>query len=162
MVFSGYSGFLHTKINTINQTINFAIINCQHLNSNISTAPSCGVYISQLIRYARYCSLYLEFLQHHRLLSTIFIKARILKESSHFFFFRTISTPCGEVFCHLHTDDNRWYWQFDYGSRLTIISLLCPPMVLCTIWSIIDGYGHWISFIEPILCIWQLLCQYYA
>ena len=78
---------MKVALNTINQTINFAIINCQHLTSNISTAPSCGVYISKLIRYAWVCSLYLEFLQHHRLLSTILLSQGYLKNHLIFFSF---------------------------------------------------------------------------
>ena len=29
-------------------------------------------------------------------------------------------TPCWKVFCHLRTDDEGWYWQLYFGSKLTI------------------------------------------
>ena len=38
------------------------------LLSNIPSSPSYGVYISQLIRYARCCSYYDDFGYHHKLL----------------------------------------------------------------------------------------------
>jgi hypothetical protein len=41
---------------------NFVIIKFPHLDSiYIPTAPANGVYISQLVRYARACSLYSDF-----------------------------------------------------------------------------------------------------
>jgi hypothetical protein len=30
----------------------------------------------------------------------------------------------------LRTDGERWYWQLDLGSKLTIVSLLCHTMAL--------------------------------
>jgi len=39
----------------------------------------------------------------------------------------------GTVLCHLRTYDERWYWQFDFGSKLTIVTLLCITMTLCAI-----------------------------
>jgi hypothetical protein len=30
------------------------------------------------------------------------------------------------------TDDERWYWQLDFGSKLTIVSTLCRTMALNT------------------------------
>ena len=30
------------------------------------------------------------------------------------------------------TDDERWYWQLDFGSKLTIVSTLCHTMALNT------------------------------
>ena len=50
---------------------NFVIIKFPHLDSIcIPTAPANRVYISQLVRYARACSLYSDFQQCHRILST--------------------------------------------------------------------------------------------
>ena len=68
-----------SKVNpTINNSINFP-----HLSSNIPSSPAYGVYISQLIRYARACSHYQDFLQRHRnllrkLLSQGFVKSRLI------------------------------------------------------------------------------------
>jgi hypothetical protein len=49
----------HLSINYIIQTLltGLVIINFPHLESSTTTAPAYGVYISQLIRYIRVCSL---------------------------------------------------------------------------------------------------------
>ena len=46
----------------------FHIVNFPFLSSNIPSSPSYGVYISQLIRYARCCSYYDDFGYRHKLL----------------------------------------------------------------------------------------------
>lgn len=77
------SGKLSTKIYDKRDDFNFDIINFPHLSSNIPSSPAYGVYISQLIRYARACSHYQDFLQRHRnllrkLLSQGFVKSRLI------------------------------------------------------------------------------------
>ena len=44
---------------------NFKIINFKNMSSNIPASPAYGVYISQLIRYARASSHYSDFLKRH-------------------------------------------------------------------------------------------------
>jgi hypothetical protein len=44
---------------------NFKIINVPNMCSNIPASPAYGVYISQLIRYARASSDYSDFLKRH-------------------------------------------------------------------------------------------------
>ena len=46
----------------------FHIVNFPFLSSNIPSGPSYGVYISQLIRYARCCSHYDDFRYRHKYL----------------------------------------------------------------------------------------------
>jgi hypothetical protein len=48
---------------------NFSIVNFPYLCSNIPASPAYGVYISQLIRYARACSTYDQFLVRGSLLT---------------------------------------------------------------------------------------------
>jgi hypothetical protein len=48
---------------------NFAIVNFPYICSNIPLSPAYGVYISQLIRYAKACSTYHHFLSWDRLLA---------------------------------------------------------------------------------------------
>jgi hypothetical protein len=48
---------------------NFSIVNFPYLCSNIPASPAYGVYISQLIRYARACSKYDQFLVQVSLLT---------------------------------------------------------------------------------------------
>ena len=49
-------GQLHTSIYDKRDDFNFHITNFPFLSSNIPTSPAYGVFISQLIRYARACS----------------------------------------------------------------------------------------------------------
>ena len=59
------SGQLSTKIYDKREDFNFKIINFPNMCSNISASPAYGVYISQLIRYARASSNYSDFLKRH-------------------------------------------------------------------------------------------------
>ena len=54
----GRDGQLHTSIYDKRDYFNFHITNFPFLSSNIPTSPAYGVFISQLIRYARTCSSY--------------------------------------------------------------------------------------------------------
>ena len=49
----------------------FHIVNFPFMSSNIPSAPAYGVYASQLIRYARCCSNYSDFLLCHRVTKLI-------------------------------------------------------------------------------------------
>jgi hypothetical protein len=49
--------------------LKFIIVNFPHIYSNIPLSPAYGVYISQLLRYARDCSRYDQFLSRGRLLT---------------------------------------------------------------------------------------------
>ena len=62
-------GRLHTKIYDKRDDFNFPIINFPFLSSKIPSAPSYGVNISQLIRYARACSHYTDFIYRSVLLA---------------------------------------------------------------------------------------------
>ena len=68
----------------------FHIVNFPYLSSNIPSGPSYGVYISQLIRYARCCSHYDDFRYRHkclvdRLLSQGYIALRLDKSFKKFY-----------------------------------------------------------------------------
>jgi hypothetical protein len=85
---------------------NFAIINCPHLDSNIPTAPAYGVYISQLVRYARACSLYPDYWQRRRILRTKLLNQGLLK--NHFILsFKTVSE---DTKYKLHTRERLVYY----------------------------------------------------
>ena len=43
--------------------------------------------------------------------------------------FQKTSTSCWKIF---GTDDVVWYWQLYYCSKMTIVSLLCSTIALCT------------------------------
>ena len=59
------SGQLSTKIYDKRDDFNFKIINFPNMCRNIPASPAYGVYISQLIRYARASSNYSDFLKRH-------------------------------------------------------------------------------------------------
>ena len=58
----GRDGQLNTSIYDKRDDFNFHITNFPFLSSNIPTSPAYGVFISQLIRYARACSSYWCFI----------------------------------------------------------------------------------------------------
>jgi hypothetical protein len=59
------SGQLSTKIYDKRDDFNFKNINFPNMCSNIPASPAYGVYISQLIRYARASRNYSDFLKRH-------------------------------------------------------------------------------------------------
>ena len=61
-------GKLSTRLYDKRDDFDFHIVNFPYLSSNIPSGPSYGVYISQLIRYARGCSHYDDFRYRHKCL----------------------------------------------------------------------------------------------
>ena len=61
-------GKLSTRLYDNRDDFDFHIVNFPFLSSNIPSGSSYGVYISQLIRYARCCSHYNDFRYHHKCL----------------------------------------------------------------------------------------------
>ena len=64
------SGKLTTRLYDKRDDFNFPIVNFPFLSSNIPSAPAYGVYVSQLIRYARACSNYQGFMERGKVLTT--------------------------------------------------------------------------------------------
>ena len=62
------SNNITTKLYDKRDAFGFHIVNFPFMSSNIPSAPTYGVYASQLIRYARCCSSYSDFLIRHRAL----------------------------------------------------------------------------------------------
>ena len=60
---------LQVKLYDKRDDFNFNIVNFPFLSSNIPQSPAYGVYVSQLIRYARASSAYSDFLVRVRLLT---------------------------------------------------------------------------------------------
>lgn len=67
-------GNLCTKLYDKRDDFDFPIVNFPYLSSNIPTSPSYGVFISQLIRYARACSTYKDFVSRSLLLTSKLLK----------------------------------------------------------------------------------------
>ena len=76
----GRDGQLHTSIYDKRDDFNFHITNFPFLRSNIPSSPAYGVFISQLIRYARACSSYECFILRARRLSSKLLKQGYLVE----------------------------------------------------------------------------------
>ena len=78
------SGKISTKIYDKRDDFNFKSINFPNVCSNIPAFPAYGVYISQLIRYAKASSNYSDFLKRHlhlrnRLLDQGYKKIRFIR-----------------------------------------------------------------------------------
>ena len=83
-------GKLSTRLYDKRDDFNFHIVNFPYLSSKIPSGPSYGVYISQLIRYARCCSHNDDFRYRHkclvdRLLSQGYIALRLEKSFKKFY-----------------------------------------------------------------------------
>ena len=83
-------GKLSTRLYDTRDDFDFHIVNFPFLSSNILSGPSYGVYISQLIRYARCCSHYDDFRYRRkclvdRLLSQGYIALRLVKSFKKFY-----------------------------------------------------------------------------
>ena len=76
----GRDGQLHISINDKSDDLNFHITNFPFLSSNISASPAYGVYISQLIRYARVCSSYGCFILRATRLTNKLLEQGYVKE----------------------------------------------------------------------------------
>ena len=59
-----------TKLYDQRDAFGFHIANFPFMSSTTPSAPACGVCVSQVIRYARCCSNYSDFLSRHRALVT--------------------------------------------------------------------------------------------
>ena len=80
-----------TKIYDKRDDFNFKIINFPNMCSNIPASPAYGVYISQLIRYARASSNHSDFLKRHlylrnRLLDQGYENIRLIRSLKKFIF----------------------------------------------------------------------------
>ena len=64
------NGKLATRLYDKRDDFNFSIVNFPFPSSNIPSAPAYGVYVSQLIRYARACSNYQDFMERGKVLTT--------------------------------------------------------------------------------------------
>ena len=69
------NGIVSSKIYNKRDDFNFEIVNSPFLDGDVSRSPFYGVYISQLIRFARVCSNVDEFNNRN-----LFLTAKLLKQ----------------------------------------------------------------------------------
>ena len=87
---TGRDGQLHTSLYDKRDDFNFHITNFPFLSSNIPSSPAYGVFISQLIRYARACSSYECFILRamrlsNKLLGQGYVKERLKSSPRKFY-----------------------------------------------------------------------------
>ena len=73
--FSITNGIVSSKIYNKRDDFNFEIVNSSFLDGDVPRSPSYGVYISQLIRFARVCSKVDDFNKRN-----LFLTAKLLKQ----------------------------------------------------------------------------------
>ena len=64
------SALFHISVYDKREDFNFRIVNFPFMDSNIPTTPVYGVYVSQLVRYARICTAKADFMHRLRSLSS--------------------------------------------------------------------------------------------
>ena len=69
------NGIVSSKIYDKRDDFNFEIVNFPFLDGDVPRSPSCGVYISQLIRFARVCSNSYDFNNRN-----LFLTSKLLKQ----------------------------------------------------------------------------------
>ena len=89
------NGKLTTRLNDKRDDFNFPIVNFPFLSSNIPSAPAYGVYVSQLICYARACSNYQDYMVRGKVLTTKLLSQGYQKT-------KLVATP--KKFCGRHHD----------------------------------------------------------
>ena len=93
-------GWLRTKLYDKRDDFNCPIVNFPFICSSIPVPPAYGVHISQLIRYARACGSYQEFLDRRKLLKQGFLLVK-LKSSFRRFYVRTMTWMTAmKYLCH--------------------------------------------------------------
>ena len=73
-------GILKSRIYDKRDDFSFPIVNFPFLSSNIPSSPAYGVYMSQMIRYARACSDYVDFKNRGILLTNKLLKQGFAEE----------------------------------------------------------------------------------
>ena len=86
----------HISVYDKREDFNFRIVNFPFMDSNIPATPAYGVYISQLVRYARICTAKADFMHRLRRLSSHLkqqgFKSMLLVKSVKKFFKRHCTT----------------------------------------------------------------------
>ena len=78
------NGIVSSKIYDKRDDFNFEIVNFPFLDGDVPRSPSYGVYISQLIRFARVCSNVDGFNNRNLFLTAKLLKQGIIKFEKHF------------------------------------------------------------------------------
>ena len=74
------NGHLSTKLYDKRDDFNFPIVNFPFLSSNIPASPAYGVYMSQLIRYSRACTSYVDFKTRTQILTSKLMRQGFIRQ----------------------------------------------------------------------------------
>ena len=107
------NGRLTTKLYDKRDDFIFSIVNFPFLSSNILSAPAYGVYVSQLIRYARACSNYQDFIERGkvltlttRLLSQRYQKTKLVATLKKFYeMVNAYNVTASQIVCDVFAND---------------------------------------------------------
>ena len=91
------NGIVSSKIYDKRDDFNFEIVNFPFLDRDVPRSPSYGVYISQLIRFARVCSNVDDFNNRN-----LFLTAKLLKQGYRYHKIRKAFS----IFYHRHPEYN--------------------------------------------------------
>ena len=89
------NGIVSSKIYDKRDDFNFETVNFPYLDGDVPRSPSYGVYISQLIRFARVCSNVDDFNNRN-----LFLSAKLFKQGYRYHKIRKAFSK----FCHRHSE----------------------------------------------------------
>ncbi len=133
------SGKLSTKIYDKRDDFDFKIINFPYLCSNIPTSPAYGVYIYKLIRYARACSNYSDFLERHKHLRTRLLSQEYDEMRLKVLLQNSFSNTSTKIWLKIFSIFYYHHW------RLFFVTFLGVLFLLYQFWlqHIYVDYHHW-------------------
>ena len=88
------NGIVSSKIYDKRDDFNFEIVNFPFLDGDVPRSPSYGVYISQLIRFARVCSNVDDFNNRNLFLTAKLLKQGMFKNNEAFHFMASYAHVC--------------------------------------------------------------------
>ena len=109
------NGFVSSKIYDKRDDFDFDIVNFPFLDGDVPRRPSYGVYISQLIRFARVCSHVDDFNTHNKGLT-----AKLLKQGYQYHKLR-------KAFSKFYRRHNELFSKFNVGLKSLLHQGLSEP-----------------------------------
>ena len=147
----GNDGQLRTSLYDKRDDFNFHITNFPFLSSNIPSSPAYGVFISQLIRYARACSSYECFILRamrlsNKLLGQGYVKERLKSSLTKFYgrygdLTKQYEVPLSRML-HDILDDDHIQWHPPLIGHYTNYwpLLICTLLPNLTFYLIVQGF----------------------
>ena len=112
LLLSVSNGILSTKLYDKRDDFDFRIVNFPFISSNIPESPAYGVYISQLIRYARACSFYKDFICRAKTL-TAKLKEQVYERDKLKIFGKKFFGRYNDLICSYHVSLTQFLSDID-------------------------------------------------